>query len=134
MTQRKRVFVVEDERDLAEIVAELFLISGAEVRVAHDGKTFFEECLSFIPDLVILDIELPDISGRKIATTIRTMFPAAVTPFIAAHTGTDSEKEDDVCFDAFLQKPCNPQDLIDLLETTSLERRERERRKISYPS
>ena len=54
-----RVLVVEDDRDIAEVLQRSLRIEGYEVRCARDGSTALEEGRTFAPDLVILDLGLP---------------------------------------------------------------------------
>ena len=61
--QARRVLVVEDNVDSALLLAELLRRSGYEVRVAHDGPRALAEARSYQPEVVLLDIGLPEI-GR----------------------------------------------------------------------
>ncbi|MGB5285090.1 MAG: response regulator, partial [Polyangiales bacterium] len=58
-----RILVVEDEIDLAELVAFNLRGAGHDVTVAHDGSTALAEIQRGQPDLLVLDVMLPDISG-----------------------------------------------------------------------
>ena len=61
-----RILVVEDETDLAELVAFNLRSEGHEVTVAHDGQTALAEIQRGQPDLLVLDVMLPDISGLEV--------------------------------------------------------------------
>src|SRR5205823_1877395 len=60
---RRRVLVVDDSVDAADSVALLLAMLGHEVRTAHDGPTALEVAGAFRPDVVLLDIGLPGMSG-----------------------------------------------------------------------
>ncbi len=69
--QPKRILVVEDNKDTALALMTLLAMKGYEVHSAYDGNTAVAEAASFDPDIVFLDIDLPDISGHEVARRIR---------------------------------------------------------------
>jgi DNA-binding response OmpR family regulator len=71
MGSGRRVLVVDDTRDVAEMLGELIQMMGHDVRVAHDGATAIAEARRFAPDLVLLDVGLPDMSGYDVARELR---------------------------------------------------------------
>jgi PAS domain S-box-containing protein len=66
-----RVVVVDDNEDAASGLAELLRIKGHEVAVAHSGAAGIEMAADFHPDVVLLDIGLPDLDGHEVAERIR---------------------------------------------------------------
>ena len=62
---RARVLLVEDNVDLAEGLATVLEIQGHEVRVAHEALAAVESARSSIPDVILLDIGLPGMSGYE---------------------------------------------------------------------
>jgi len=85
-TRKLRVLVVDDYPDSAESASMLLAFYGHECRTAVTGRDALEQAAAFDPDIVILDIGLPDISGYEIARTLRAR--AAGRPlYIAAVTG-----------------------------------------------
>lgn len=67
----KRVYIIEDEKDIAELI-ELHLEDlSAEVKIFHNGKEGFEAVLDSAPDLIILDINLPEMNGMEICKRLR---------------------------------------------------------------
>ena len=79
---RKRVLIVEDERDMAELVAMRLRKEGYQVEVAHDGARGLEKVRSSPPDLVLLDVMLPEMSGTDVAAAIRGDPRTAGVPII----------------------------------------------------
>jgi DNA-binding response OmpR family regulator len=71
LMSKKRIVIVEDERDMADLVATRLRREGYKVDVAHDGTEGFDLIRSEPPDLVLLDIMLPGMSGTEIATRLR---------------------------------------------------------------
>jgi DNA-binding response OmpR family regulator len=79
---KKRIVLVEDEHDMAEMVALRLTREGYEVQVAHDGPAGLRLIRSAPPDLVLLDIVLPGMSGTEIATELRNDPRTADVPII----------------------------------------------------
>jgi PAS domain S-box-containing protein len=68
---RRRVLIVDDNVDAAESLSTLLQIDGHETRIAHDGAAAVGAAESFRPDVVLLDIGLPKLSGHDVARQIR---------------------------------------------------------------
>ena len=69
--RERRILVVDDNVDAADTVAELLQMMGCEASVAHDGAAAVAAVSSFAPDIVLLDIGLPDMDGYSVARTLR---------------------------------------------------------------
>lgn len=82
---RRRVLVVDDNVDAAEMLAETLRMVGFEVQVALDGPSALERAAPFAPDLVCLDIGLPGIDGFEVARRLRELGGRA--PKLIAITG-----------------------------------------------
>lgn len=67
----KQIIIVEDERDIAELVAMRLKREGYDVDTAHDGAEAFRKIHASPPDLVLLDLMLPEMSGMEVATELR---------------------------------------------------------------
>lgn len=72
MPDTKHIVVVEDEADLAELVAYNLERAGYQVRVARDGEAAVQMIDMSPPDLVVLDLMIPKISGLEVARQVRT--------------------------------------------------------------
>jgi len=68
---RKRILVVDDNVDSAESLTVLLGLTGNETRTAYDGLEALEEAASFRPDVILLDIGLPELNGYDVARKIR---------------------------------------------------------------
>ena len=121
----RRVLVVDDNIDAATTVADLLAMAGIEVVHVHDGLTAVERAAEFCPDLVLLDIGLPDISGYEVARRIRRL-EGIRQPVLIALTGwgqqQDKQQAAAAGFDQHWTKPVDPQRLLDLAATDSLTR------------
>jgi PAS domain S-box-containing protein len=106
-----RVLLVDDNRDAARSTELLLRQAGHEVLVAHDGPSALELAFKEHPDLVILDVGLPDIDGYGVAREIRRQ---SSIPLVAL-TGYSPEESTSLLFDAYLLKPVNPAELVQLI-------------------
>jgi CheY-like chemotaxis protein len=66
-----RVLVVDDNQDTAESLAALLLLKRHDVRTAYDGPTALQEAFEFRPDVLLLDLGLPGMSGYEVARLLR---------------------------------------------------------------
>lgn len=83
---RVRVLVVDDYPDSAETASMLLTLFGHECRTAVTGRGALAQAAAFDPDIVILDIGLPDISGYEVARALRAR-AGGRSPYLAAVTG-----------------------------------------------
>ncbi|HYD74587.1 hybrid sensor histidine kinase/response regulator [Ramlibacter sp.] len=113
----RRMLVVDDNEDAASTVAELLKMAGNEVVVAHDGEGAVACTAEFRPDVVLLDIGLPDISGYEVARRIRKL-EGVRQPMLVALTGwgqpQDKEAAAQAGFDQHWTKPVDPLRLQEL--------------------
>jgi DNA-binding response OmpR family regulator len=66
-----KILVVEDEADIADFIRRGLVRSGFEVEVTHTGRQALEAALSRSPDLMILDLMLPDMDGIEVCSQLR---------------------------------------------------------------
>ncbi len=85
-----RVLVVEDNQDAAFLLGELLSACGHEVKLAHTGDEAISVADSYAPEVVFLDIGLPDLDGRDVAVRMRER--ATNEPVIAALTGWTADR------------------------------------------
>jgi PAS domain S-box-containing protein len=106
----KRVLVVDDNPDVAESLGLLLEALGAEVRVVHSGAEALAEVASFDPELVLLDIGMPEMDGYEVARRIRHSLPERRLALVAL-TGWGQEEDRrrarDAGFDHHLTKPAD---------------------------
>jgi CheY-like chemotaxis protein len=112
---KRRILVVDDNIDGAVTTAELLKILGNEVEVAHAGLAALDAVFSMQPEIVLLDIGLPDIDGYEVARRIRENNQID-QPVLIALTGWDQEKhalsEGHTRFDDHMVKPIDLERLI----------------------
>jgi CheY-like chemotaxis protein len=113
------VLIVDDNRDAASSLAMLLELDGHRTIVAYDGPTALEAAEQHRPDVVLLDIGLPGMSGYEVAKRIRRQ-PWGYALTLIALTGwgqaEDRRRSHEAGFDAHLVKPVDPPALISLLD------------------
>jgi signal transduction histidine kinase/DNA-binding response OmpR family regulator len=118
----KRVLVVDDNDDAAEMLALMLQQDGYTTAIAHDGPAAIDAAHALTPDIVILDIGLPGISGYEVAEQLRADMSLAQTALIAL-TGwgapEDRRKALAAGFDVHLTKPVTAEDLHEALGRAS---------------
>jgi two-component system phosphate regulon response regulator PhoB len=82
MSDSKRILIIEDERDLAELVALNLERAGYEPHQAHDGRSGLARAGEIVPDLILLDIMLPELTGIEVAQRLRVDPATAGIPII----------------------------------------------------
>jgi CheY-like chemotaxis protein len=107
---RLQILVVDDNVDAARMLGSLLELRGHLVRVVHDGAAALSAAAALRPDVVFLDIGLPDQSGFAVASTLRQNERMAQVTLVAL-TGwgaaQDSQRAHDAGFDAHLTKPAD---------------------------
>jgi len=115
-----RIIVADDEVDTVATLAELLRQEGYEVVEATRGPQVIKLVREQRPDALILDIDMPGMSGYTVAREVREMHPHD-TPLLICISGkwvgqTDKMLADLAGFNHFHQKPCDLQILLRLLE------------------
>jgi two-component system response regulator MprA len=107
-----RVLVVEDDEDIAQVLQRSLRIEGYEVRCAADGIAALEQGRTFAPDLVILDLGLPQMDGLEVARELREHDDVPIL-ILTARDALESRVEGlDAGADDYLVKPFERQELL----------------------
>lgn len=103
-----KILVVDDDSDGANLLARLFRSDGYEAEVAYSGLEAIEKAASWHPQVVFLDIRLPDIDGHDVAEILRRTAETEEVVLIAL-TGwgneLDRKRAEKHGFDVYLTKP-----------------------------
>ena len=110
----RRILIVEDDADSGQSLALLLRFDGNEAQVASDGPTALELARAFKPDIVVLDIGLPGMSGYEVAAILRRESRAKL---IAVTGYEDEDRARDAGFHYHLVKPVDRTELAALLES-----------------
>jgi len=117
-TRTRRILAVDDNQDAVDILARTLQLKGHEVQTAYDGIAAVDVAARFKPDIVLLDIGLPRLSGYDVARRIRQQ-PGGDAVTLIAITGWGQEEDrrqsEQSGFDLHLVKPVDPIALLKLL-------------------
>lgn len=114
-----RVLIADDNVDAALTLASMLALDGHQVRTVHDGAAAVREATAFQPQVVLLDIGMPGMSGFEACRRIRAVQPPASRMLIAALTGWAQDdhqaRSREAGFDCHLVKPAEPAQVQALL-------------------
>jgi len=125
-TQPLRVLVVDDNTDAAESLALLLELSGHATKVAHDGVEALALVDTFLPQLVFLDIGLPDLTGYEVAQRLRTRYPSEVLMLVAVTgwgSAEDRRRAHAAGFDRHVTKPMDAAEVRGIVQQAAELRR-----------
>lgn len=116
----RRIMLADDEPDILEISKiAIETIGGYEVAVYTSGKELLEQLIAFEPDLIVVDVLMPDLTGPQVLEELRRVPEYADTPVVYLTGVMQREGEDDLratgVVDIIL-KPFDPMTLADRLE------------------
>jgi signal transduction histidine kinase/ActR/RegA family two-component response regulator len=118
----RRLLIVEDNPDIADTTATMLAMAGHTVRCARDGVQALEEAQSFAPEVVLLDVGLPELDGYQVARRLRQL-PQTRQALIIGLTGygmpADRQRGREAGFDHHLLKPADPNEMRALIEAWS---------------
>jgi DNA-binding response OmpR family regulator len=110
------VLVVDDDPYIVEFMTEVLTAAGCEVRSAHDGEQALQEADTFCPDVVFLDIVIPEQDGWLVCSKLKT---TPNSPAIVLITGHPDHKTDRfasfVDADELMKKPFCKEDVLRVL-------------------
>jgi two-component system, cell cycle response regulator DivK len=110
----KSVLIVEDNEHLRQILASILRFSGYDILEARTGTQAIEKALAAKPNLILLDLDLPDMNGIATAKAIKKNSTTARIPIIACSAWTRRELKEEALHAGmvdYLQKPI-PSELI----------------------
>jgi DNA-binding response OmpR family regulator len=106
------ILIIEDEPDIAEVVAARLQSEGFATEICGDGVTGVERCLSLRPDLVVLDLMLPGLDGIEVCRRIQQERRTPVVMLTAKDDETDMLVGLGVGADDYITKPFSPRELV----------------------
>lgn len=115
----KKIVIVEDHPAVLRVLTLSLRQRGYEILEANTGGSGIALTLSKNPDLVLVDLSLPDFSGLEIAKTIKQNPETAKIPLVALSGGSERElavKALEAGMAAYLIKPADTQELVNVIE------------------
>jgi CheY-like chemotaxis protein len=115
-----RVLVVEDDADTREMYSRYLAHLGMRVDTAADGRQALARAREFAPQIIIMDVGMPHMSGDEAAHRLKTDAATKDIPIIALSGFGLLPKADmdRAQFDVFCKKPCLPEDLAAVIRST----------------
>ena len=117
---KQRILLVDDEPSILKTVGKWLEVSGYEVVVAVDGEHALERAKTERPDLIVLDLMLPKLSGLKVCSLLKQDAQYQQIPIII-FTGNDQVVDDDACrkcgADAYVTKTQGTMVLLEHIRT-----------------
>jgi two-component system cell cycle response regulator DivK len=117
----KTILYVEDNEMNRQIVRDLLMRTKYRLIEAHDGEAGVLKALEARPDLILMDVQLPKISGLEATRRLRAQVATANTPIIVITSfalSGDDRKAKEAGATAYIAKPYSPRDLLALIRKT----------------
>ncbi len=106
-----RILVVEDEAIVAEVVERFLRREGYETMVVCDGREALNALGAFIPDLIVLDVMLPEVDGLEVCRQVRSRGATPIIMLTARGEETDKVLGLGLGADDYVTKPFSPREL-----------------------
>lgn len=114
-----RILYIEDNPQNMRLVRKMLKIGGYEMLEAPDGTTGLEQAAAEVPDLIFVDINLPDIDGIEVTTRIKANADLQHIPIVALTANAmfgDRERFLEAGCDGYLAKPISKKELLTTVE------------------
>ncbi len=112
-----KILIVEDEEDLAENLADLLELEGYTPKICLSGEEALEEIKTSLPDIALLDIQLPEIDGIEVLRRIKELQPTLPVVMVSASSQRGmGEKIKEYGADGMIMKPYDQDELLQLIE------------------
>jgi two-component system, OmpR family, response regulator BaeR len=108
----RRVFVVEDETQIAKILRDYMVNAGYEVETFHDGRSALEAFAERPPDLFLLDLMLPEIDGLTVCREVRKVSEVPIIMLTAKAEEIDRLLGLELGADDYICKPFSPREVV----------------------
>lgn len=112
MTQQARILLVDDEPSIQRAVGPLLRARGYQVDIAATGNEALQMVASRMPDLIVLDLGLPDLEGTEVCRRIRATSNVPIVVLSARGAEADKVNALDLGADDYVTKPFGPEELM----------------------
>jgi len=117
-----KVLIADDELRLRKVVSLHLKKSGFDVIEANNGKQALELAKENLPDIIVLDVMMPEMTGLEACAAIKAEEAFSNVPVILLTAMAESEdikKGEEAGADTYLTKPFSPKELIDVIKSKS---------------
>lgn len=115
---KKKILIVDDDKNVTRSL-KIFLENKYDVMTLNDSMKAISHALYFEPNLMILDIMMPDISGGELAQEMKREQSLMDIPIIYLSGMINHSEEREICDSQFLAKPVNFPKLIHMIESNT---------------
>ena len=112
----KKILVVDDEADICKLLTQLLSNLGFQAEYALNGKSALQKFTVFEPDLVLLDINMPEMTGKACAEEIIKLNPKAKIVMMSGYEMSSISEKHQKLIKGFLTKPINAEELLNQLD------------------
>ncbi len=119
-----KILIIDDEVEFASTLCQRLALRGIDVRDAHSGTEGLEQIEEFAPDIVILDLKMPDMSGLAILSRIKQSRPDIAVIMLTGHGSVAAgiEAMEKGAFD-YIMKPVDLGELLEKIEQADVQRK-----------
>ncbi|TKC10227.1 response regulator [Pedobacter polaris] len=112
---KKRVLVVENNKDILELISLVLDEAGYDIHAFTNDKDIFDLIKTFQPDAILLDIIQPTLQGTELCRQIKEAEGTSHIPVIVLSTHPQIQKVKEVCADEIVEKPFDIDGLLEIL-------------------
>lgn len=113
---KKKILLVDDEVEFCQILKKFFIQENFKVECSHDGESAFNKTLEFQPDLVLLDIRMPNADGLYFLEKIKRLHSIRIIAVTAIQDSTTMNTCRKLGVSEFMSKPVDLMDLRSKVE------------------
>jgi PleD family two-component response regulator len=119
--EKFNILVVDDHVENVDLLQELLTMSGYEVSTAYNGEEALQKAYETIPDLILLDIMMPEVDGYQVCKALRTTEKTKNIPIIFVTAKSEVEDWTHAIFNIgvnnYITKPIDPKKLLDKVKS-----------------
>jgi DNA-binding response OmpR family regulator len=108
---RNKILLVEDEPKVCELIKAYLVKDGYDVTIAGDGRNAIEQAQLYKPDLILLDLNLPELDGLEVCRTIRKQSNVPIIMLTARDEEVDKVVGLEIGADDYITKPFSPREM-----------------------
>ncbi len=118
MPDKQKILIVDDDEDLGVLLQKRFEHEGYDVHVEHNGVDGLSAIQDRLPDLVLLDIMMPEVSGHQIAFVMREEYPELPVVMMTASSRQEDRYKADTwgSVAGFITKPFDPGEIVNVVK------------------
>ena len=111
----KKILIIEDNMELRENTAEYLSLSNFDTITADNGQSGIDLAISDHPDLIISDINMPEMDGYAVLKALRNNESAKKIPFIFLTVRPERHSKEETGADVYITKPIDVEELLRII-------------------